>query len=86
MKNPKIGQRLEAKIEKNTITIKTENIDKGFSVLLNEKLIDPKKKVRVVLNGKEVFNDYITARVSAIVESVDEKVDERMWFWGRIDF
>jgi len=86
VKNPKIGQRLEAKIEKNTITIKTENIDKGFSVLLNEKLIDPKKKVRVVLNGKEVFNDYITARVSAIVESVDEKVDERMWFWGRIDF
>ena len=86
VKNPKIGQRLEAKIEGNTITIETRNIDKGFSVLLNEKLIDPHKKVRVVLNGKEVFNDYITARVSAIIESIDEKIDEEMWFWARIDF
>ena len=85
VKEPKMGQRIEAKIKGNTITIKTENIKSGLSVLLNEKLIDPKKKVRIVLNGKEVFNDYVRARVGVILESVDEKIDERMWFWGRVD-
>jgi predicted esterase len=83
---PKIGQRIEAEIKGNTIKLTTENLDSGFSVFLNDKLLDLKKPVIVKINGETKFNGVVSPSVSAIVESAAEKIDSEMWFCARIDF
>jgi predicted esterase len=83
---PKIGQRIKAEIKGNTIKLTTENLDGGFSVFLNDKLVNLSKPVVVKINGETKFNGVVSHSVSAIVESAAEKIDSEMWFCARIDF
>jgi predicted peptidase len=83
---PKIGQRIEAEIKGNTIDLTTEDLDSGFSVFLNDELVDLSKPVVVKINGTILFKGMVIPSVSAIVETVADKIDENMWFCARIDF
>ena len=70
----------------HTKRIQEAEIEGGFSLLLNDELIDLKKKVIVKVNGKVKFNDFVKPSLSAMVESISDKIDENMWFFARIDF
>ncbi len=83
---PKVGQRIEGEIKGNTIKLTTENLDGGFSVFLNDELVDLDKPVVVKINGTTEFKGVVISSVSAIVETVADKIDQNLWLHARIDF
>lgn len=83
---PKFFTRIEATIEGNTIDLRLTGISDGFSIMLNEQLVDMTKPVRVNCGGKVVFEGVVTPSLSAMLESITDKIDPAMWHWGRIDF
>jgi predicted esterase len=83
---PRFFTRLEAAIKDNVIDLKLTGLGSGFSILLNEHLVDMSKPVTVRCAGEVVFQGVVQPSLSAMLQSVEDKLDERMWFWGRIDF
>ncbi|MEI8122675.1 MAG: prolyl oligopeptidase family serine peptidase [bacterium] len=83
---PQFFTRVEAAIDGNTIDVKLTRLSGGFSILLNEHLVDMNKPVTVRCAGEQVFHGVVQPSLSAMIESIEDKLDERMWFWGRIDF
>ena len=83
---PDIFLRLYAEIEGNTVRIKTENVFGGLTVLLNRHLLDLAKPVRVEIDGRPAFEGVIQPTLSAILETVESRIDERQWFPARISF
>ena len=79
-------QRLEARIEGNTIDVTTRRLPGGFSLLLNERLVDLARPVTVNVNGAEAFRGIVQPSITALLESIDDKLDEQLEYTGRIDF
>jgi predicted esterase len=79
------GGQLVAKYKKSKNLIEIEATCSGISVFLNEKMADFTKPVKVMLNGKEVFNDYIYHSASAVLESIQDKKDKEQYFTAKID-
>ena len=69
----------------HTKGVQETDIDGGFSIFLNKRLLNLKRKVVVKVNGKVRFNDFVKPSLSAMVESISDKIDENMWFFARID-
>ena len=69
---------------KNEITI--EGPSSGFSIYLNDKMLNLNKPIRVVINGNEAFNDYATYSVAALLDSIADKRDPEQFFYAKIDF
>lgn len=84
--NPRFFTRVEAAINGNTIDLKLTGLSGGFSILLNEQLVDMNKPVTVRCAGEAVFHGMVQPSLSAMLQSIEDKLDARMWFWGRIDF
>ena len=57
VENPKRGNLIDAKIDGNTIEVKTENCD-SFSIFLDRRLIDPSKPVEIKIGDKTHTVDY----------------------------
>ena len=78
--------QIVAKIDraKNEITINGPS--SGFSLYLNDKLVDLSKPIRVVINGNEAFNDYAKYSVAALLDSIADKRDPEQFFYAKIDF
>lgn len=83
---PKFFSRLVGEIDGNTVRIKTHGPVGDFSVLLNERLVAVDRPVTVIVNGRKRYRGPVQPSVTAIVESIEDKIDPRMWFWARIDF
>jgi hypothetical protein len=83
---PQFFTRLEAAIDGNTIDVNLTGLDGGFSILLNEHLVDMSRPVTVRCAGEQVFNGMVQPALSAMIQSIEDKLDPGMWFWGRIDF
>jgi len=83
---PAFFTRLEASIEDNVIRLKTLDLASGFSLLLNEHLVDLAKPVKVIANDVPVFEGKVMPSLSAMLESIEDKLDEAQWFSHRIDF
>ena len=61
---------VHAVAEDNVITIETSLVGgKGLGVWLDERLVDLDEPVKVVLNGEEVFEGEVAARLDVLVES-----------------
>jgi pimeloyl-ACP methyl ester carboxylesterase len=86
VEKPAMFQRIEARIEGNTITVAATRLTGGFSLLLNERLVDLAQPVEVLVNGRQAFRGHLHPRVSAVLESIDDKVDDRLVYTTRIDF
>jgi pimeloyl-ACP methyl ester carboxylesterase len=86
VEKPAMFQRLEARIEGNTIEMTTTRIKNGFSLLLNDQLVDLTKPVTVRINGEEAFRGLVPPSVTALIESIDDKLDEKQVYTARIDF
>jgi len=86
VEKPAMFQRLEARIEGNTIEMTMTRIRTGFSLLLNDNLIDLTKPVSVRINGEDAFHGLVQPSVTAIIESIDDKLDKKQVYTARIDF
>lgn len=86
VEKPRMFQRIEAAIKGNDIEIHATRINRGFSVLLNDRLVDLAKPVTVRVNGVESFRGMAQPSVTAILQSIDDKLDEKLVYTARIDF
>lgn len=86
VERPAMFQRLEARIEGNTIDVTTRRLPGGFSLLLNERLVDLARPVTVNVNGAEAFRGIVQPSITALLDSIDDKLDEQLEYTGRIDF
>ena len=57
----------------------------NITIFLSEKLIDFTKPVRIVVNGKEVFNSKVKPTLKAMVESCAEFFDPERVFPASVD-
>jgi hypothetical protein len=83
---PKFFTRLDAERDGNAIKLTTKRIASGFSVMLNDRMIDKDKPVTVTIEGKIAFEGRVYPSLSAMLQSADDKIDEEMFFPARIDF
>ncbi|MHC4606313.1 MAG: hypothetical protein ACYTAF_05215 [Planctomycetota bacterium] len=83
MENPARGSRIfvETK-EKNVIHV--EGTTDGTSLLLNDKIVDLSKPVKVLRHGTEIFNDVPKGSLTALILTLDDKLDEKAACWARI--
>ncbi|GDX95640.1 hypothetical protein LBMAG47_13040 [Planctomycetia bacterium] len=86
VERPAMFQRLEARIDGNTIEVATRRLPDGFSLLLNDRLVDLGRPVTVNVDGAQAFHGLVQPSISAILDSIDDKLDERMVYTARIDF
>lgn len=86
VERPQFFTRLEAAIDGNTIDLNLTGLNGGFSILLNEHLVDMSRPVTVRCAGEQVFSGMVQPSLSAMIQSIEDKLDPGMWFWGRIDF
>ncbi|HLG42413.1 MAG TPA: hypothetical protein VI643_03525 [Planctomycetota bacterium] len=86
--SPTPGTGIEAEIDrkKNSVAVKTRGIDTGWTVFLNDKLVDLNKPVSVTVNGKRKFSGRVARSLTATVETIAAKRDPEMVFTARIDF
>lgn len=86
VEKPAMFQRIEASIKGNTIELTTTRLNAGFSVMLNDHLVDLSKPVTVRVNGEEAFHGSLQPSVTAILESIADKLDDKLVYTTRIDF
>jgi predicted esterase len=79
------GGQIIAKYKKSKNLIEIEGSSSGISVFLNDKMVNFSKPVKVMLNGKEVFNDFVYHSASAVLESIQDKKDKEQYFTAKID-
>lgn len=78
------GTRIVAEIRGNEITVETKQA-RGVSILLADEMFDPKRPVKVVLNGEVKFEGKLERSAVALVESILENIDPEQVFEYRID-
>jgi predicted esterase len=84
LENPGQGQRVEAKIESGNRISLSGNFS-NLEIYLNEKMgISLGREVVVERDGKEVFKGRVGHSVAALLDSIDAKKDEQMYFTARI--
>jgi len=85
---PEDRQFIRAKIEDNVITmeiaVRGPN-QKGITILLNDKMIDPKKEVVVKVGKEEVYRGKPQPDFWTILETLDARCDTKMVFDRRIE-
>ena len=70
----KPGLDIRANADKNTITIDAPDVAK-ITVRLNDRLVDLDQPVKVILNGKTVFDGKVTRQANAILKSLQQRAD-----------
>jgi hypothetical protein len=83
---PRMFTRLEASVADNTFTIRTTGLPGGFSVWMDPRLVDLTKPVTIRVDDHVVFRSLVRPTLSAILESVEDKIDPQMWYPARVDF
>ena len=83
---PRMFTRLEASVADNTVTLRATNLNGGFSVWMDPRRVDLTKPVTILVDDQVVFRSRVRPTLSAILESVDDKLDPRMWYPARVDF
>jgi hypothetical protein len=78
--------QIVAKIEKSKNEITIEGPSSGFSIYLNDKMVDLNKPIKVIINGKEAYNDYANYSAAALLDSLADKRDLTQFFFAKIDF
>ena len=85
---PEDRQFIRAKIEDNVITMEVAvrgPNQKGITILLNDKMIDPKKEVVVKVGKEEVYRGKPQPDFWTILETLDARCDTKMVFDRRIE-
>jgi predicted esterase len=83
---PRMFTRLEASVADNTFTVRTTGMPGGFGIWMDARLVDLSKPVTIIVDDQVVFRSIVRPTLSAILESVDDKIDPQMWYPARVDF
>lgn len=78
----------EATCKNNTYTISLDDPEKNVQtlrVLISSKMVDLKKPVRIVVDGKEVFKDLVKKNPKRTREIIDGRKDEQFIFETYVD-
>jgi hypothetical protein len=75
--------RVDLVREGNTITAETQNVD-AFTVLLSPDLFDFSKPVKVVANGRTVFDGRVSKSVAALMKWAARDDDRTMLFGAEL--
>jgi len=86
VEQPRMFTRLEASVSGNTVRIRSTGINNGLGVWIDPRVVDIAKPVTITVNDQLVFEGPVQPTLSAILESVDDKLDEKMWYPARVDF
>ena len=86
VEQPAMFQRLEARIEGNTVTIATRRLSGGFGLLLNDALVDLDAPVTVTVDGAEAFRGVVQPSITALLDSIADRLDDKLVATARIDF
>ena len=78
--------QIVAKYDKSKNEITIDGPSSGFSIYLNDKMMDLNKPIRVLINGKEAYNDYANFSAAAMLDSIADKRDPEQYFYAKIDF
>lgn len=70
----KAGDRIEAVVKGQTITL-TGSVPAGTVVRLSDRLLNLDQRVRIVVNGREVFDGRVQRTAAAIVQSLQDRLD-----------
>jgi predicted esterase len=75
--------KLEADIAENTITLRA---DDGLKIrlFLDDKLVDLEKPVKVILNGKPVFEGKIPRNLATIVKTLESRGDRELIYSAEV--
>jgi len=76
--------RVEAEIKDNRVEVKYDKFAPKLTVWLNEKLVDYKKPVVVVVNGTETFNGMVVPSFEVALQSAVERNDNNMWYTAKV--
>jgi hypothetical protein len=83
---PHFFTRLEAERDGNSIKLKTKRLPSGFSVMLNEQMISKENPVTISIDGAAAFKGNVYPSLSAMIESIGDRIDDEMWYSARVDF
>jgi hypothetical protein len=86
VEQPAMFQRLEARVEGNTITITTRRLPGGFSLLLNDAVVDLGMPVTVTVDGAQAFRGMVQPSITALLDSIADRLDDKLVATARIDF
>ncbi len=67
----------------NTITITSKQVS-ALTLYLNDRLVDFKKPVKVVCNGKEVFAGEVQQHFAVLLETLEDRCDAEMCYTVKI--
>jgi len=70
----------------NTINITSRAAFHRLWLARGEGLVDFSKRLKVEINSKQVFNDFVKPDVAAMLEHVRIHGDRQMLFWGVLEF
>jgi predicted esterase len=70
----------------NTISISSRAAFHRVWLARGEGLVDFGKRLKVEINSKQVFNDFVKPDVAAMLERVRTHGDRQMLFWGVLEF
>ncbi|MCW1913277.1 dienelactone hydrolase family protein [Luteolibacter sp. GHJ8] len=70
----KAGQKIEAKVEGQTITL-SGDVPSGTELRLSDALLDLEQPLKVIVNGKEAFSGKVNRSAEAIHRTLDERAD-----------
>ena len=82
--NKKTGQ-IRAEYIANTFYVKTSRI-KAFSIYIHPDMVQLDQKVRVIANGKEIFNDFVKPDSNFIINNYIKNVDKELLYINKLDF
>ncbi len=71
------GRKIIASVEGQTITIDSEDVP-AIELLLSDELLDLDKPVKVIANGRKVFDSVVVRTEEAIRRSIELRPDPRM--------
>ena len=83
---PRMFTRIEASVADNTFKVGTTGLNGGFGIWMDPRLVDLAKPVTILVDDHVVFRSLVRPTLSSILESVDDKLDPRMWYPARADF
>ncbi|MFK7768658.1 MAG: transglutaminase domain-containing protein [Mariniblastus sp.] len=76
--NPSRGKMIDAKIDGNTIEVKTDKVD-SFSIFLDQRLIDPSKPIEIKVDGKSYEVEY-KPNFKTLCQSIAKTADVNLSF------
>jgi hypothetical protein len=73
------GKQARVSFHKNVITI-VHNDYNTLNIHLNDQIVDLNKKVSILYNSTEIFNDYVPRKAEHIDASIEKRMDSEYIF------